>query len=249
MAIDPSKPTTRRALLTGLVGGIAAAAGASVTRSVPARAASGSVNLGATNTTTRLTTIRNTTVSAFKGVAATAGVGVEGDSDSGAGVYGFSNSGQGVWGQGTDLGVYGASNAGTAIEAYSLGGTSLYAHSDSGLPIQANAASNFYPAIMGIASGGNTGIQGFSGIQANPPETPSATGVFGSAVTGTAAVGVHGESSSGRGGYFKGKLAPVRLAPSTTASHPTSGSRGDFFVDKSGRLWFCKGGTSWKQLA
>ena len=27
------------------------------------------------------------------------------------------------------------------------------------------------------------------------------------------------------------------------------GVRGDLYVDKSGRLWFCKGGSTWKQLA
>jgi hypothetical protein len=32
-------------------------------------------------------------------------------------------------------------------------------------------------------------------------------------------------------------------------SHPHSGSKGDFLVDKSARLWFCKGGTTWKQIA
>jgi hypothetical protein len=32
-------------------------------------------------------------------------------------------------------------------------------------------------------------------------------------------------------------------------SHPGSGAKGDLFVDTSGRLWFCKGGMSWKQLA
>ena len=40
-----------------------------------------------------------------------------------------------------------------------------------------------------------------------------------------------------------------RLSPSTAASHPDSGAAGDLFVDKTGRLWFCKGGATWKQLA
>jgi hypothetical protein len=52
-----------------------------------------------------------------------------------------------------------------------------------------------------------------------------------------------------RGGLFAGKVAQVRLLPSSSASHPSSGSLGDLFLDKGGRLWFCKGGTTWKQLA
>jgi hypothetical protein len=59
---------------------------------------------------------------------------------------------------------------------------------------------------------------------------------------------VFGESVEGRGGRFKGKKAQIRLHPSTDATHPTSGSGGDLFVDASKRLWFCKGGTSWVRL-
>lgn len=61
--------------------------------------------------------------------------------------------------------------------------------------------------------------------------------------------GVEGTSSLGVGGRFSGKTAQVRLAASGASSHPASGVKGDHFVDKSGRLWFCKGGSTWKQLA
>ncbi len=71
-------------------------------------------------------------------------------------------------------------------------------------------------------------------------------GVWG---TSGANVGVRGESERGRGGLFKGRKAQVRLQPSTANSHPDSGAAGDLFVDKHARLWFCKGGTTWKQLA
>ena len=43
--------------------------------------------------------------------------------------------------------------------------------------------------------------------------------------------------------------AQLYLEPGTAASHPGTGQLGDLYLDKSGRLWFCKGGTSWKQLA
>ena len=61
--------------------------------------------------------------------------------------------------------------------------------------------------------------------------------------------GVEGSSSNGVGGKFAGKTAQIQLVPSGATSHPSSGAPGTLFVDKSKRLWFCKGGTSWKQLA
>jgi hypothetical protein len=42
--------------------------------------------------------------------------------------------------------------------------------------------------------------------------------------------------------------AQVQLLASAATTHPSSGLRGELFVDKSGRLWFCKGTTTWKQL-
>lgn len=81
-----------------------------------------------------------------------------------------------------------------------------------------------------------------------PPPSPTKTGVQGYANADAASVGVRGESPAGRGGVFKGAAAQVRLAASTASTHPASGQRGDLFVDKVGRLWFCKTGTTWKLL-
>ena len=69
--------------------------------------------------------------------------------------------------------------------------------------------------------------------------------------TGTNAAGaaVYGESAAGRGASFGGKRAQLRLRPSSATTHPASGQAGDFFVDSAARLWFCKGGTVWRQLA
>ncbi len=61
--------------------------------------------------------------------------------------------------------------------------------------------------------------------------------------------GVEAVSKNGRGVYAAGKLAQLRLQPATAATHPTSGAAGDLFVDRSKRLWFCKGGTRWVQVA
>jgi amino acid transporter len=97
------------------------------------------------------------------------------------------------------------------------------------------ALASIYLAIA--ATGANYGVHGANLSKA------------GAGVYGTGIVGVRGESSSGRGGVFIGTAAQVRLSPSSASSHPASGSRGDLFVDAAGRLWFCKGATTWHQLA
>jgi len=58
----------------------------------------------------------------------------------------------------------------------------------------------------------------------------------------------------GRGARFQGgnSGAAIQLVPATVSAHPTSGQRGDPFVDSAGRLWFCTATgsvASWKQLA
>jgi hypothetical protein len=77
--------------------------------------------------------------------------------------------------------------------------------------------------------------------------TSSANSV--SATTIGSGAGINASSSKGPGGKFTGKTAQVLLVPSTASTPPTSGTAGALFVDKSKRLWYCKGGTSWKQLA
>ncbi len=64
-----------------------------------------------------------------------------------------------------------------------------------------------------------------------------------------AGYGIIARAGTGVGGYFAGPRANLRLAPATAGSHPAVGVVGDVFVDRSARLWFCKGGTAWVQLA
>jgi hypothetical protein len=61
--------------------------------------------------------------------------------------------------------------------------------------------------------------------------------------------GVFGVSAKGTGGKFQGKTAQIQLVPSPASTHPASGSAGQLFVDAAKRLWFCKGGTTWLQIA
>jgi hypothetical protein len=97
-------------------------------------------------------------------------------------------------------------------------------------------------AVYGLTVGSNNAVRGTISNAAN-----AASAVRG--ITNGKGAGIEGSSSAGVGGKFSGPVAQLYLVPSTAASHPTSSARGAIFVDKYGRLWFCKGGTSWKQLA
>lgn len=110
-----------------------------------------------------------------------------------------------------------------------------------------HANSGTAQGVQGTSGGpkglGMTGLartNGMAVLGASGPDFPTSV---------QARTGVYGNAQNGRGGVFQGKTAKLRLVPSTEASHPSSGSIGDLFLDKNKRLWFCKGGTSWKQIA
>jgi hypothetical protein len=161
------------------------------------------------------------------------------------GVVGYSSSGTGetfgVMGRQTSAsgsGVYGQADA---------GGTGVF-----GLSGGIFVASVAQTGVYGRTTDANANTRGVWG------ESDSGVGVKGSshgtqpAVLGTnnaGAAGVQGVSTNGRGGVFKGGLAQLRLIPSPSATHPSSGLVGDLFLDKHKRLWFCKGGTTWTQIA
>jgi hypothetical protein len=119
-----------------------------------------------------------------------------------------------------------------------------------------NSPVSLYAALAGVTQGAGPGLHGRGegtgngvwGEVRGPTKTQSA--VLGT-TTGTGAA-IEGNSSAGRGGVFRGKKAQVRFVPSSATTKPTTGQRGDLFVDSSGRLWYCKTGgsvTGWKQLA
>jgi hypothetical protein len=228
MAVDSTTPRTRRAILAS---GLAAAAAATLGRAQPVSAHDADdVQLGAANYATSPTQVINTTPGLAAVVGTSAGIGVNGDSNSDTGVYGTSVSG---------LGVYGTSHTYFGVAGYSVSSTGLQGYSD--------AADK--PAALSLSAGNSTGLQGYSGPAGSLPPAPAKTGVYGYAAQDATAVGVRGTSTVGRGGLFKGGAAQLRLSPSAATTHPASGLRGDLFADKHGRLWFCKGATTWKQLA
>jgi hypothetical protein len=200
---------------------------------------------------------KGTAISAFSstgtGINAVSGIG-------GIGVSGLSGSdGYGVYGNGGAAGVYGTVEdfrtdsfgvqgvRSRDVDGNVTGGAGVYGENEDG------------DGIHGVSSGGGgTGVKGEGtfgvlGISATTggfgvwgQHTSSGPGVNGDSNSGP---GVHGKSTSGYGGVFEGGKAQLRLKPSSAATHPPSGALGDLFLDKNKRLWFCKGGTTWKQLA
>lgn len=152
-------------------------------------------------------------------------MGVWAHSGSGVGVFGRSETFNGVVGEGASYGVNGFSTSGIGAGGFSTSGIGVRA---------------------GTGTGGN-GVFAYVGPNGLVPAPANNTGVIGLSDGGTTSVGVRGESPTGHGGVFKGNLAQLRLFPSIAPSHPSRGALGDLFLDKNKRLWFCKGGTTWKR--
>lgn len=227
---------SRRAMLGAGLGALAATVGGALGGSHSATATHlGDVQLGHYNAAAAETTIKNTANhgNALVGIGTGLGAGFWGQSDYGEGVLGESDSAPGVIGSSeSDNGVYGHSNA-------PLGSGVYGANNSDGYGVAGRTASPLRAATLGDNTGSGPGVLG---------ESAAGTGVVGVS-HGIGAIAVKGQSDLGRGGQFSGKKAQLRLQPSTDATHPASGAKGDLFVDASGRLWFCKGATTWRQIA
>jgi hypothetical protein len=164
------------------------------------------------------------------------------------GVQGYSGDPLSMPASPSNTGVYGSSELGNGVVGYSDAHRAVSGSSGSGIGVFGQTNASNRPGIRGVSFGDGTGVQGHSG-PSSPPATPANTGVYGYATGGSGGVGVHGKSQDGRGGVFEGSAAQLKLVASTASSHPTPGQRGDLFVDNQGRLWFCKTGNSWVQLA
>jgi hypothetical protein len=163
-------------------------------------------------------------------------VGTNNSKGGGTGVHGISNSGLAA------IGVLGENSGGIAVEG--KGGT-IGVLGSGATGVQGNGSASG----TGVVGSGKTGVHGTSstgtGVHGNGKPGLSGNGL------GSNSVGVAGSATApgGRGGVFGGDVAQVRLNPGSRSSHPSSGKRGDLYADSKGRLWFCKGGTSWHQLA
>jgi hypothetical protein len=172
------------------------------------------------------------------------GYGVLGTGDRGAGVAG------GTRGDGPGVRAYAEPGAGgSALEALTLeGGNSsptISAHQIGTGPAVfshiENAASPSH-ALYGRTIGVGNAVLGLVVNSESPAAAVKAS------TTGSGP-GLAASSANGVGGSFAGKAAQVQLVPSADWSHPASGDPGQLFVDRSKRLWFCRGGRDWHQIA
>ena len=203
MAIEPSAaPRSRRALLAGALGGVAAAAATMLGRPAPALAAAGDPlvigseanNAGSANTQL----LTNSDVVAFKLLQNGPGTALMGYATpaSGAtrGVYGRSDSPNGYGVQARNAG---AAGTGAAIQAIGVNNHG----------IDASADNDTKSAVRGIHSASGAAIYGFAASGAGVyGQSTSENGVFGLSSSGRGVygysnfgTGVHGRSSSGSG--------------------------------------------------
>jgi hypothetical protein len=263
MAIESNVRTSRRSLLTTVAAALGGAVAASVSGAQrvlaagddgnpivvggqyqDARHATGLWNLTAFGVAVDLATDDGDGLRA----GANSGTGVTASATSGHGVFATSTTGEGVFGksqQGT--GVHGVASyeqwnngypAAVLGEAKLPKGVSIlgnnYATSGIAIGVQGSSYSPTGQAVIGWANEGGTGVVGVSSTT-YPTNVPQHTGL----------VGVGAD----RGAVVQGGKAQLRLIPSSAVSHPATGLAGDLFMDSSHRLWVCKGGAAWRQIA
>jgi hypothetical protein len=202
---------SRRALIAGALGGVAAWAAGAVSRVTPTRAADGdAVLVGAARTGAGITSISNTANNntVFMATSQAAGTALWGESGSGEGVHGESSTGNAV-----------AANAGQ--------GRAVHANTNGAAAVWGQTDGDFEAAVVGWSNAGAmTGVMGWTG-NTNPPSPHANTGVFGGG-TSSNVRGVHGFSSTGQGirGETEGGAALFGLA------------EGGYAVRGSGRVRF-----------
>lgn len=123
-----------------------------------------------------------------------------------------------------------------------------------GIDVSLNNAGNGSSAVKATTKGTGVALRGTVDNASSPAQAirgdTNGTGyaIYGQTTGNRAALGGNGGSTA-RGAVLISNVAQLRLQPSTLATRPASGQAGDLFVDASKRLWFCKGGTAWVQLA
>ena len=222
---------SRRALLLGAAGGIAAVAAQALGRPGTAFGGGGQhiVVGGRYDTATSRTEIVNETSNSdvFRAASTGVGNGVTGVSVSNIGVVGRSTSRYGVLGtSSTDRGVYGLSQTGPGV----------FGQSNQGVGVR-----GFGPSGIGMVGEGDIGVEGedasFAWGVGGYNQAENGYGIWGEA-NHSRGIGIAGSSVNGRGGWFNGRKAQIRLAPSTAVTHPTTGAAGDIFLDATRRVWW-----------
>jgi hypothetical protein len=135
--------------------------------------------------------------------------------------------------------------SGAAAEICDFIGNALFAEAGGPEGVGVAAYGRAGDGVYGRGGTAGAGVHGVAIHGTNPA-------VWADAQTGGTGPGLKATSVAGRGIVASGKVAPLQLKPSKSASRPTRGETGDLFVDKTGRLWFCQVGgatATWKQIA
>ena len=220
-------PRTRRSVLAATAAAVGALVAQAIGRPEPARAAD--VVLGGTNSTTRLTTIRNTAASSsakaiagrvtYTGSGAST-TGVEGTSaaNGGNGVVGKANIGTSAYG------VWGLAAQGNGVVG-SGGPTGVSGNgSTEGVRGQGGTYGVHGTGTYGVYGSGHYGIYGYTTVG-------NGGGVYGyNGATGGAAYGTYGVSSAYRGVYGYGPNAGVfATSPYVAAWNEATSTTGENF--------------------
>ena len=238
MAIEASRSTSRRAVLTAAIGG-AAALGVQALASAPgARAGSdGDLVLNAGNAATASTGLSGAlsmdTVLSVTNSAAGAGTAIQGNDDDGTGVAGFANAGNGIYGDamGTGNGVHATS--GTGVGAWAASGSTTNAHShpdtdytgvygfcdQAGLPVNAIATGVWGDSAGGdgVFGSGATGVHGVGGWGVYGwSNVASGVGLYADAAGPAKALVVNGKAHFSRSGKLKFGATTSAVAKSVT---------------------------------
>ena len=259
---ERSQHLDRRGILR--FGGVAALAGTAAAvmgaKAAGAVSTTGVMHYGASNGAgTANTSITSSNAQSTLHVKnAGVGHGIVGDASNpsghGYGVFGTGDGGAGVAG--------GTRGAGPGVRAYAEPGAS-------GPALQALTleAHNSSPTISALQVGAGHGIYAHIENASNPSRAlfgrtegvgnavlasvlnPQSVAAAAKAATRGSGPGLEAVSEQGVGATFDGKTAQVQLVPSTQPGPPASGDGGELFVDNAKRLWFCRGGSNWQQLA
>jgi hypothetical protein len=204
MALDQTIQRSRRALLAGSIGALAAFVGQAIGRPLPARAEGEPIVVGGEYTdATSVTRIRNGTNNAAV---------LRGESVSGTGIYGLQQlehrrlrlqqleHGRLRLQQLEHRRLTATSSLGHRhLLASAARAPASTASSDSGLGVWGSSSASDKPEVVALSYGGNTGLLLVSGTVL--PATPAKTGVYGYAVQDSGSRGLWGRANAGLGVY------------------------------------------------
>ncbi|MFI5226266.1 MAG: hypothetical protein ACHQ3P_06280 [Candidatus Limnocylindrales bacterium] len=233
MAIDPTRPSSRRAVLTAALGG-AAALGVQAFASAPGVRAGvdGDLVLNTGNAATALTgldaTLAMDTVLNVTNSATGPGTAIQGNDSDGTGVAGYSGAGNGLYGDamGVGNGVHATSGTGTGVWAAVGPTTNAATHPDTD-----------YTGVYGFVD--QTGLpSGFIATGVWGDSADGGEGVYGSGGTGVVGVGGWGmygwSNASGGVGVYADSTSPAKALVVNGKAH----------FSRSGKLKFGSKSTS-----